>query len=143
MATAEQLVNIKDGEVVELPPGATALDAARAMDDHRVGSVLVVDHGHLVGIFTERDIVRRIVAAGRDAGATRLDEVMTSPVLCAVPHTLLDELREAMRERNIRHVPVVDVDRLVGVISLGDLNRAEQPVPERTIVYLDQFVGAI
>lgn len=142
MATAEQLVVIKGGDVIELPPSASALQAAQLMDDHQVGSVLVVDHGHVIGIFTERDVLRRIVAARRDAATTRLDEVMTAPVLCAAPHTLLDELREVMRERNIRHVPVVDIDRLLGVISLGDLNRAEQQVHEQTITYLEQFVGA-
>lgn len=143
MATAEQLVNIKDSEVIALHPGASALEAARLMDEHEIGSVLVVEQGHVVGIFTERDLLRRIVAAERDAATTKLDEVMTAPVLCAAPHTSLDELREVMRERNIRHVPVVGADRLVGLISLGDLNRAEQQVHERTITYLEQFVGAI
>ncbi|MFO0872792.1 MAG: CBS domain-containing protein [Phycisphaerales bacterium] len=142
MATAEQLVTIKGGAVAQLPPGATALAAAQLMCDRRIGSVLVVDEGRIVGIFTERDVLGRIVGARRDPARTALHEVMSAPVACAAPYTTLDELRLAMRERRIRHIPVVDIDRLLGIISIGDLNRAEQQVHERTIAYLEQFVGA-
>ncbi|MCA9283800.1 MAG: CBS domain-containing protein [Phycisphaerales bacterium] len=141
MATAEQLVSVKGESVAWLPPSATVLDAARLMNDRHIGSVVVMDDGHLVGIFTERDVLRRIVAAQRDPGTTRLSEVMTAPVAVAAPYTLLDELRAVVRERRIRHVPVVDGEHVLGMISIGDLNRIEQQVQQQTIMYLEQFIS--
>ena len=140
MANAEQLIARKGDKVVTLPPNATALEAAIRMTELHIGSVLVIDDDLIVGIFTERDVLRRIVAGRRDAATTAVSEVMSSPVLCATPHTLVDELRDVMRERRIRHVPVVDGARLVGIVSIGNLNRAERQVQERTIEYLTQFV---
>ncbi len=140
MANAELFLSARGGTVVTLPPTASALDAALLMTDHHVGSIVVVEDERIVGIFTERDVLRRVVAAQLDPASTPLSEVMSSPVLCAAPRTLLDELRSVMRERRIRHVPVVDDDRLLGMISLGDLNRVERQVQERTIEYLSQFV---
>jgi len=140
MANAEQFLSSKGSDVVTLPTDATALDAARQMTELHVGSVLVTEGERIIGIFTERDVLRRIVAAERDPASTPLSEVMSSPVLCAGPKTLLDELRTVMRERRIRHVPVVDGDRPLGLISLGDLNRVERQVQERTIEYFAQYV---
>ncbi|MDZ4831635.1 MAG: CBS domain-containing protein [Phycisphaerae bacterium] len=140
MITAGHLVTIKGGEVATLPPTATALEAAELMNDRHIGSVLVIEDGRIAGIFTERDLMRRIVAAQRSAEHTQLSEVMTIPVACATQHTMLDELRVVMREQRIRHVPVVDGGRLLGIISIGDLNRAEREVQEETIHYLEQYI---
>lgn len=141
MATAEQLTTIKNEPVAWLPPDATALDAARLMNERHIGSVVVMEEDRIVGIFTERDVLRRIVAAGRDAATTTLRDVMTAPVAVAAPYTLLDELRVVMRERRIRHVPVVSGERMLGMISIGDLNRVEQQVQQQTIMYLEQFIA--
>ena len=140
MNNAELLVTIKGGDVASLPPSATALAAAELMNERHIGSVLVLDEGRIVGIFTERDLMRRVVAAHRAAESTLLRDVMTSPVACASPRTLLDELRTVMREKRIRHVPVVDNGRLLGLVSIGDLNRAEREVQDETIQYLQQYV---
>ena len=124
-----------------LPPNATVLDAAKLMNEKRIGSVLVLAKNGLVGIFTERDLMVRVVAAQRDPSSTPLAEVMTSPVACASPHTTLDELRKVMRDKRIRHVPIDEDGHPVGLLSIGDLNQAEQEVQEETIHYLKEFIS--
>ena len=141
MATAEQFISLKGGTVASLGPGATVLEAALLMNERGIGSVIVIDNDRLAGIFTERDVLRRVVAEQRDPATTKLADVMTSPVACAAPHTTLDEIRQVMRERRIRHVPVVNAKRVLGMISIGDLNKAEREVQVETIRYLEQYIS--
>lgn len=140
MPTASKLLSRKHKKtIISLHPRNTALDAARLMNEQFVGCVLVMDGPDLQGIFTERDMLRRIVAEQRDPAATTLEEVMTSPVACAAPDTTLDELRTVVRNMRIRHIPVVDGRQVIGVISIGDLNIAEAETQEQTIRYLEQY----
>jgi CBS domain-containing protein len=141
MPIVEKLIIEKNEPVATLPPDATVLDAAQLMNERHIGSVVVVDGGRLVGIFTERDVLRRIVAATRDPAASKLEDVMTTQVACATPKTRLDEIRTAMREKRIRHMPVVDGERVVGMVSIGDLNKVEHDVQERTIEYLERYMS--
>ncbi len=141
MATAEQLTAIKGGAIASLPPQATVLEAAQLMNDRHIGSVLVTEGNQLVGIFTERDVLRRVVAEQRDPATTAVADVMTSPVACAAPHTTLDEIRTVMRDKRIRHVPVVNGGAVLGMISLGDLNKAEHDGQVETIRYLEQYMS--
>ncbi len=142
MATAEQLIALKGGSVAALGPQATVLEAAALMNERGIGSVVVIDDKkRLAGIFTERDVLRRVVAEKRDPATTKLADVMTSPVACAAPHTTLDEIRNVMRERRIRHLPVADRTRVVGMVSIGDLNKAEHDVQVQTIHYLEQYMS--
>ncbi|MHC4107093.1 MAG: CBS domain-containing protein, partial [Planctomycetota bacterium] len=127
--------------VASLGPGATVLEAARLMNERGIGSVMVIDKDRLAGIFTERDVLRRVVAEQRDPAKTKLADVMTSPVACAAPQTTLDEIRQVMRGRRIRHVPVVNRKRVLGMISIGDLNKAEREVQVETIRYLEQYIS--
>ena len=143
MTTAEQLINRKEGSLATLPPDANVLEAAQLMNDRMIGAVLVVNEGCLAGIFTERDVMRRIVAEKRDPAKTKLSEVMTKQVACAAPHTPLDEVRGAMREKRIRHMPVVDDEgrKILGMISIGDLNEVNLQAQAETIRYLKQYMS--
>ena len=126
--------------VVSVGPEATVLDAAKLMNAHRIGAVLVVDgEERLLGIFTERDVMTRVVARELTPQETRVSAVMTTPVDCCGPRTVIDELRTMMRERRIRHVPVVENGEVLGMVSIGDLNAAEQKVMIETINYLEQY----
>ena len=138
MANAAHILSSKHAGVVSVSPQATVLEAAQVMNEHHIGSLVVTEDERLVGIFTERDVMRRVVAAQRDAATTKIADVMTKQVACASRHTTSDELRNVMREQRIRHVPVVEGTVVVGMISIGDLNRAEQAVQEETIRYLEQ-----
>lgn len=141
MPTAERMLERKGGELFWLTPSATVLEAAQLMNRRHIGSILVLEGSELRGIFTERDVMRRVVAEQRDARTTRIGEVMTKDVIVASPRTSLDELRLVMREKRVRHVPVVDRNRVIGMISIGDLNEAEREVQVETIQYLSAYMS--
>lgn len=136
--------NGKGTDVAVISPDSTALDAARRMNERRIGSLVVVgaaDPDRVpLGIITERDILTRLVAAGRDPSTTHVAQIMTERVITCRPATTLDELRHVMREKRIRHVPVIDQGRLAGLVSIGDLNTVEVQVMTETIQYLERYI---
>ncbi len=146
MATAATLLHEKqrmstDG-VLTIHRDASALDAARLMNERRVGSVIVVDYaGRVLGMFTERDVLTRIVAERRDPAGTFIDGVMTiGPIVCR-ENTPIADLRRAMREHRIRHVPVVDDEGVaIGLVSIGDLNAHDARELHDTVTYLEEFI---
>jgi CBS domain-containing protein len=140
MATVEKLLKQKGDGVITMGCGASVLEAAMLMNDHHIGGVVVVDEGKPVGIFTERDILVRVVAARRDSEQTKVREVMSTPVAVAGLQSSLDELREVMREKRIRHIPIVENDQLIGIVSIGDLNLIERQKQAETIRYLEQYM---
>jgi CBS domain-containing protein len=113
---------VRDQILVALPPDASAREAAEIMAAKRIGAVMVVEHDRLVGIFTERDVIARVVAKGRDAGDTKLREAMTPDPDTLAPH---DEARDAldlMVRKGYRHLPVVDGEnRPLAMVSIRDL----------------------
>jgi CBS domain-containing protein len=108
--------------ICQQPPRASVRDACRLMAEHRCGSVLVVDGGRLLGIFTEGDAVERVFACGRDPDQTLLDEVMTPEPDTIGPNQSVDEVIRRMDEFGYRHLPVVDGREVVGVLSIRDLS---------------------
>ncbi len=128
--------------IVTVTPEDLVLDAVRVMNDHRIGSVIVVDTpgGRMVGIFTERDLLTRVVAAGLKPDATKIADVMTKRVVCCSRDTNADELRSVIREKRVRHIPVVDDEKPVGMVSIGDLNTARTEDLEQTVQYLELYL---
>jgi CBS domain-containing protein len=127
--------------VFTIGAGATALEAAQLMNEHKIGSLVVLDDGRVVGMFTERDVLQRIVGEQRDPATTPVGEVMTTEVACCTAETTLDEARGAMKNRRIRHLPLVDDDhRLQGLISIGDLNAHAASDHEQTIYLLQEYL---
>jgi CBS domain-containing protein len=118
------------------------MDAATLMNEHKVGALVVIDDGRgVVGMFTERDVLRRVVGEQRDPTATHVEDVMTTEVACATPDTSIEEARGAMKNRRIRHLPLVDDDgRLTGLISIGDLNAYQTSDHEQTIHLLHEYL---
>lgn len=139
MSTVANLLKSKGRQVVTVEPEATVLQAARLMNVHHIGSLVVVEGGRPVGIFTERDVLTRVVAAEKSPGTTRVREVMTDRVLTCTPETGLDAVRHTIRSERVRHVPVVEDGKLCGMVSIGDLNTAEVKVLCETISYLEQY----
>jgi signal-transduction protein with cAMP-binding, CBS, and nucleotidyltransferase domain len=142
MPRAEDLLRTKnDRSVVWIAPDSSALDASRRMSDRHVGSLAVIGAGgELVGILTERDILNRVVAQSRDPSSTSVADIMTRDVICCDRETRCCEIKALMRDQRIRHVPVVESKRVVGMISIGDLNAAEAEEMVMTIQYLEQYV---
>ncbi len=119
----------------------SVLDAARRMNKHHIGALPVLEGDRLAGIFTERDVLKRVVANGRDPATTTVSEVMSSPVTIASLDAPLSVLRTLMRDAHIRHIPIVDGDLPVAMISIGDLNRAQADEQDETIHALEAYVN--
>jgi len=109
--------------VFAVSPNATVSEAVDEMNRNRVGSVLVIDAARLVGIFTERDVLRRVVGAGVDPRRTTVADVMTSDVVTISPDATIEDTMVLFTEKRLRHLPVVSAGKLVGTISIGDVTR--------------------
>jgi len=141
MATVKDILRIKGSHVLSIGPEASVLDAALLMNEHKIGSLLVMSGGQLIGIITERDILHRVVVTRRDPGVTQVLDVMTTEVICCQPHTALEEARGVLKNPRIRHLPVVDESKqLCGLISIGDLNAHEAHDHEYTIHVLHEYI---
>ncbi|MBL9187161.1 MAG: CBS domain-containing protein [Opitutaceae bacterium] len=117
------ILDRKGRSVFSVLPSMTVTEAVAEMNRQRVGSVLVLDGGRLVGIFTERDVLRRVVGPAVDPMRTRVSEVMTSGVITIAPEATIEETMVLFTEKRCRHLPVVEQGRIVGTISIGDITR--------------------
>lgn len=140
MATVRDLLARKGSAAFTITPGQTVLDAAALMNDKGIGGLLVVKGGELVGVFTERDVLRRVVAARLDPAATSVESVMTRDVITCAPDTQLDECRTVMTERRVRHLPVLGGGEIKGIVTIGDLLAMEVAEHRDTIGHLQNYV---
>lgn len=141
MATVQDILDRKGNKIVTASPGETVQEAASKMKAERIGSVLVLgEKGEMLGIFTERDVLHRVVAQRRDPADTRVEEVMTRRVACCKPTTTLEDCRAAMTQNRIRHLPVVHNDELVGIVSMRDVLAQELRSQQTTIEYLHAYL---
>lgn len=142
MATVSDLLSAKAGRpVLTIEQDETVLAATQRMNEHSIGALLVTDGGRLIGIFTERDVLRRVVAAQRNPADTRVADVMTTNMACASPETSVDDARSIFKTHRIRHLPVVGADGgLVGMISIGDLNAHLANDREVTLHFLNEYL---
>ena len=141
MPTVMDILSQKGSYVASVPASATVLEATHAMNERRIGAVVVKEDDKVVGIFTERDVLRRVVAVERSPAATMVKSVMTSDVVCCEPDTDLEEASRIMRDKRIRHLPVCCEKRgLLGLISIGDLNAYHASAKEAEIMFLHDYV---
>jgi CBS domain-containing protein len=144
MPTVAKLLEEKGADVIRIDGSATVIDAVRTMVEANVGAILVTgeDLNDVEGIFTERDYLRRVAVQGLGERETPVREVMTSPVVVITPETEVEEAMALMTDRRIRHVPVVEDDRVVGMISIGDLVRKQSEQQSFQIRYLTEYISA-
>ena len=140
MATVQAILTRKGHEVVSVAASDSVLAAASLMNQRTIGSLVVLDGERVIGIFTERDVLRRVVVTGRDPATTAVKEVMTTPVATCRPETALAECRAFMTEKRIRHLPVVEGRHLLGIVTIGDLMAFEVGEHESTIEYLNSYI---
>ncbi len=141
MPTMQDILASKAHEIYTIRPEATVLEATRKMNQHKIGALVVMQDNQVVGIFTERDVLRRVVAEQRDPTTLSVAEVMTTEVICAEPDTDTEEAAAIMKNRRIRHLPVCDADgNLLGMISIGDLNAVYATEQEQTIHFLSDYI---
>ena len=142
MSSVADILSGKGAHVIQIDGDATVFDAVKAMVEANVGALLVTDDDEVVGIFTERDYLRRIAVEGRRSRATLVHEVMSAPVICVTPETGIDESMALMTDRRIRHAPVIDGGKLVGMVSIGDLVKFQTQQQSFEIKYLKDYITA-
>jgi len=130
----------KGGDVLSIEGSATVFDAVKKMVEANVGSLLVADQGKIVGIVTERDYLRRVTLEGRDEKSSRVDEIMSSPLVYVTPETSVDECMAVMTDRRIRHVPVAKDGDVVGMISIGDVVKFQSKLQSFEVKYLTEYI---
>ena len=141
MDTVAELLASKPRRIVCTSPVATVQQAAWLMNEHGIGALLVKEADRLVGIFTERDVLRRVVAEGRLPDTTSVGEVMTGQVVCCLPETSVEEVADLMRRRRIRHVPIMDHEEtLVGIVSIGDINARRFAICATELVQVQAYI---
>jgi CBS domain-containing protein len=121
METVRHILELKGKQIWSIHPEATVLEALRLMDAKGVGALVVLEGSHLVGILSERDYARKVILKGKSSKDTPVSEIMTSKVITVHPDQTLDECMELMTSKSIRHLPVVENERVVGVISVRDV----------------------
>lgn len=140
MATVREILARKGSEVLTVAPDSTVLEAAQLMNARGIGAVPVTEAGALVGIFTERDLMRRVVAETRPPESTSIREVMTPDPLTARPETTVEDCGALMTARRIRHLPVLGPSGLIGIITIGDLLAFQVSEQAATIAHLNSYV---
>jgi CBS domain-containing protein len=130
----------KGNSVVSITADRSVLEAARLMNEQGIGGLVVVEDDDLVGVFTERDVLRRVVAERRDPEQTKVGEVMTSNVITCSPGTSLEECRAVMTGKRVRHLPVMGTEGLLGIVTIGDLLALEVAEGRDTISQLQSYV---
>lgn len=140
MKYVRDILQKKGNSVACVSPGSTVLDAAQLMNDHRIGAVVVQNNDRVAGIFTERDILMRVVAQRKDPSTVLVSDVMTTPCLICHPEDLIDQCQFMMTDRRIRHLPVVDAGTLVGIVSSGDILASRNLELENTVNYLNEYI---
>ena len=140
MTHVAEILAVKGSQVFSVTPETTVYQAIERMVQHNVGSLLVAEGDAIVGIFTERDYLTRVALQERSAKATRVREVMTERVCCVEAMKSVGECMAIMTRERIRHLPVVDNDRLVGMISIGDLVKHVSKEQEVEIRHLTNYI---
>lgn len=142
MTTLSEILRQKEGiPLSTIGQEASVLEAVQVMNDRSIGALIVMREGQMVGIFTERDVLRGVVGRQLDPARVRVGEVMTTRVICCTPATSVEEARELMKTKRVRHLPILDAEgEVVGVVSIGDLNAHLSTHQEVTIHYLEEYL---
>ena len=140
MLSVRQMLSEKGGAVVSITPDTSVFDALKVMNEKNIGAVLVMEDEELVGIFSERDYARKVILAGRASKTTEVKELMTCKVYCIDPSRTIQDVMELMNEHRFRHVPVMESEKVIGVLSSGDVMRGVVAEQKNTIDSLESYL---
>ena len=135
------LIEKKGARVWSLGPTATIYDALAMMAEKGVGALLIVDEGQLLGILSERDYARKVLLKGRSSRDTAVTEIMSSPVVSVSPSQTVEECMHIVTDKRIRHLPVMENGRIVGIVSIGDLVNWVITAQRETIHHLEAYIA--
>ena len=140
MLSVRQMLSEKGSAVVSITPDTSVFDALNIMNEKNIGAVLVMEDEELVGIFSERDYARKVILAGRSSKITEVKELMTCKVYCIDPSRTIQDVMELMNEHRFRHVPVMESEKVIGVLSSGDVMRGVVAEQKNTIESLESYL---
>lgn len=140
MISVRQLLDRKGRQVFSIAPGAAVLEAIRLMAERHVGALLVMEGETLGGIVSERDYARKVILMGRSSADTPVRDIMTAAVITVQPETPVEKCMQIMTERRVRHLPVLDSGRVVGMVSIGDLVKAVIAEQQQHIEQLESYI---
>ena len=140
MTTMQKLLDGKGRDVWSVHPDDTVADAIKVLASKDIGGLIVIEDGKPVGIFTERDYARNVYLKGKSSPETPVREVMATPVFCAHPDQSVEECMAVMTDKHIRHLPIMDSGKLVGMVSIGDLVKSVIADQKFTIEQLEHYI---
>jgi CBS domain-containing protein len=141
VARVSEILRGKGTDVLKIDTSATVFEAITKIVERNVGSILVTEGDKVVGIMTERDYLRKIAVQGRTSRDTRVGEIMTSPLVYVTPETTIEESMAIMTDRRIRHLPVVEDDEVIGIVSIGDVVKFQSREQTFQIQYLTEYIS--
>ena len=141
MKTVRDILSIKGRDVWHVDAGSTVFEALRLMAEKEIGALVVMDGMRLAGIISERDYARKIVLLGRTSPNTLIREIMSTQVVYTHPNQPIEECMAIITDRRIRHLPVLDEGKLVGIVSIGDLVKSIIADQQFTIEQLERYIS--
>jgi CBS domain-containing protein len=141
MATVRQILDAKGHDVATIGPDDTVFVAVKKMADENIGSLVVMDNEKIAGIITERHYARNVVLKGKTSPNTLVKDIMSTRVICAWPDQSVEECMAVMTDKAVRHLPVLENKRLVGMVSIGDLVKSIISDQKFTIEQLERYIG--
>jgi CBS domain-containing protein len=141
MKTVAELLKVKPARVVSITPEQTVLEAIKVLAAEDIGAAIVMTGERIAGIFSERDYTRKVILKGRSSDTTRVEEIMTSTVIVVSPRTKARECMALMTEKNIRHLPVVEEGRVIGMVSIRDIVSDIIADQDFTIEQLEHYIS--
>ena len=141
MKTVAELLRTRPARVVSVSPTQSVLDVIKLLASEDIGAAIVLDGGRLAGIVSERDYTRKVILKGRSSDATRVEEIMTHNVVVVSPRTHSRECMQLMSEKSIRHLPVVDEGRVIGMVSIRDIVSDIIADQDFTIEQLEHYIS--
>lgn len=140
MKTIRQLLQAKGGTVHTIAPNARVIEALKLMAEKEIGALVVLDNGKLAGILSERDYARKVILKGKSSHDIPVREIMTEKVVTVEPNQSVEECMALMTSKRVRHLPVTEGERLIGVLSIGDLVKEVIAEQEETIKQLESYI---
>jgi CBS domain-containing protein len=140
MITVRQLLDKKGRQIFSIAPGTAVLEAIRLMAERHVGALLVMEGETLSGIVSERDYARKVILMGRSSADTPVRDIMTAAVITVQPETPVEKCMQVMTDRRVRHLPVIEAGRVVGMVSIGDLVKAVIAEQQQHIEQLESYI---
>ncbi len=140
--TIRLVLKQKDHSVWSVSPDSCVYEAIEIMADKHVGALLVVSEGNLVGVVSERDYARKVILQGKSSKEIQVSEIMTSPVILVTPDQTVEDGMRIMTEKHIRHLPVVEKGKILGVVSIGDLVKWMISAQQQTISHLNDYISS-